>query len=148
MHSNRCTRETCAQRLSLRAPDHPAAGSNTPNSASIARLPDRSHHSPQCACDVRSQRPVRRGVTFGIARLTAPKTACRRARHFESVENVSQGQHCTTVMILPKVHLRKPCYDFYFLQIAGLAPLLDKTAAALSRSHRCRSKELNARFSR
>ena len=26
-------------------------------------------------------------------------------------------------MILPKVHLRKPCYDFYFLQIAGLASL-------------------------
>lgn len=31
-------------------------------------------------------------------------------------------------MILPKVHLRKPCYDFYFLQIAGLAPLLDTAA--------------------
>ena len=22
---------------------------------------------------------------------------------------------CVTVMILPQVHLRKPCYDFYFL---------------------------------
>jgi hypothetical protein len=22
---------------------------------------------------------------------------------------------CSTIMILPQVHLRKPCYDFYFL---------------------------------
>jgi hypothetical protein len=28
-----------------------------------------------------------------------------------------QPQHplCFTIMILPQVHLRKPCYDFYFL---------------------------------
>lgn len=25
------------------------------------------------------------------------------------------GMKCVTVMILPQVHLRKPCYDFYFL---------------------------------
>lgn len=26
-----------------------------------------------------------------------------------------RGGCFTTVMILPQVHLRKPCYDFYFL---------------------------------
>jgi hypothetical protein len=25
------------------------------------------------------------------------------------------GTSCGTIMILPQVHLRKPCYDFYFL---------------------------------
>jgi hypothetical protein len=28
-------------------------------------------------------------------------------------------------MILPQVHLRKPCYDFYFLQNTSFAYLLD-----------------------
>ena len=27
----------------------------------------------------------------------------------------ARGQSTTTLMILPQVHLRKPCYDFYFL---------------------------------
>lgn len=35
----------------------------------------------------------------------------RRRRYY--VLNVRA--HISTLMILPQVHLRKPCYDFYFL---------------------------------
>jgi hypothetical protein len=28
---------------------------------------------------------------------------------------VFTGPEAPTIMILPQVHLRKPCYDFYFL---------------------------------
>ena len=30
-------------------------------------------------------------------------------------ERTIESTACVTVMILPQVHLRKPCYDFYFL---------------------------------
>ena len=28
-----------------------------------------------------------------------------------------EGGEAPTIMILPQVHLRKPCYDFYFLEM-------------------------------
>ena len=34
--------------------------------------------------------------------------------HFESSRWISRNSK-KTIMILPQVHLRKPCYDFYFL---------------------------------
>ena len=38
-------------------------------------------------------------------------------------------------MILPQVHLRKPCYDFYFLEIAPF--YADRSIKSNTRSERC-----------
>ena len=40
------------------------------------------------------------------------------------------------IMILPQVHLRKPCYDFYFLQAIEFYRLLGQQASCLPASPR------------
>ena len=37
--------------------------------------------------------------------------------------------HCATAMILTQVHLRKPCYDFYFLEVIKFVSLSTRDAA-------------------
>lgn len=63
----------------------------------------------------------------GDLRLFAPRTAVimrsigrealarNASRVFDVVANRPRGGATLTIMILPQVHLRKPCYDFYFL---------------------------------
>ena len=50
---------------------------------------------------------------------TRPPAALRRARRSNRVRYTRVGgwapEDPHSVMILPQVHLRKPCYDFYFL---------------------------------
>ena len=42
----------------------------------------------------------------------APSQSPRREREWRCLRRASRGY---PLMILPQVHLRKPCYDFYFL---------------------------------
>ena len=52
------------------------------------------------------------GPRFPSHRLPPPK---RSVRGRGSKKRGNIDQKLATVMILPQVHLRKPCYDFYFL---------------------------------
>ena len=54
---------------------------------------------PHRACQTNSRRPWALGAGQACVSLRAGPPGCRDE----------------TVMILPQVHLRKPCYDFYFL---------------------------------
>ena len=44
-------------------------------------------------------------------KLTLPEAA----RALRDLETPGRFLDCISLMILPQVHLRKPCYDFYFL---------------------------------
>ena len=48
-------------------------------------------------------------------RETSPETRQRRASAWCTEDQGKRFPRSLTVMILPQVHLRKPCYDFYFL---------------------------------
>ena len=66
------------------------------------------------ACFMPTRRPA--PETKACASVNRRTTAPRRAR-----EN---GCSTLPIMILPQVHLRKPCYDFYFLQAIEFERLL------------------------
>ena len=44
-----------------------------------------------------------------------PGNPSRRAAHEKTKSWFARGSEWIPVMILPQVHLRKPCYDFSFL---------------------------------
>ena len=74
-----------------------------------------------------SQTHLKRSIHYITTNLSFPK--CLQNMHRRKYEWNKQQQTCTcsfkpatalathspSIMILPQVHLRKPCYDFYFL---------------------------------
>ena len=67
-----------------------------------------------------SRRGRRRDLSRRLAspsdpRETSPETRQRRASAWCTEDQGKRFPRSLTVMILPQVHLRKPCYDFYFL---------------------------------
>ena len=71
-----------------------------------------------------------RGLAGGPTVYRLPDARYRRAprKHIRFTRDCTQAVPVAysqvSVMILPQVHLRKPCYDFYFLQKTSLKPLL------------------------
>ena len=69
----------------------------------------------------RSSRGPRAGETSFRARETGgqrprgPGVGSRKARRVNTDASRASSSRRVSVMILPQVHLRKPCYDFYFL---------------------------------
>jgi hypothetical protein len=56
---------------------------------------------------------VEGGVEMNVGHISSSR-GVERSEHTHSPR--AAGRHaCLLVMILPQVHLRKPCYDFYFL---------------------------------
>ena len=58
------------------------------------------------------------GHRKGLVTLEPPAECCTRAQHQPKVHTIAvHGWHSSQIvrMILPQVHLRKPCYDFSFL---------------------------------
>ena len=56
------------------------------------------------------------GKLFSRLPLKVHKGICGwRVRVEQHVQDAVSRLSCLSVMILPQVHLRKPCYDFYFL---------------------------------
>ena len=62
-------------------------------------------------------RLITTGMKFSGLRRLAPERAPRRSNsvRYSRVGGWAPGGSPHSVMILPQVHLRKPCYDFYFL---------------------------------
>ena len=78
------------------------------------RRPSAPHHP--------SLKPTIVRVTLPQQVAKSPPSEGRQLRLLQSRSSLSTAhQPCTnmcgarSVMILPQVHLRKPCYDFYFL---------------------------------
>jgi hypothetical protein len=83
------------------------------------------HHCQDTRCVAWSQgsRPGRRAASRGL-RAPAPRYPCAAARkggHWTTLARTAHCRRCRVLwisfvrMILPQVHLRKPCYDFSFL---------------------------------
>lgn len=53
--------------------------------------------------------------TIELQRVHRCEWMCKQSVHMFPFENQQQPVFDDSVMILPQVHLRKPCYDFYFL---------------------------------
>ena len=51
-------------------------------------------------------------------------------------------------MILTQVHLRKPCYDFYFLEVIKFVPLPEQAVRRLPVGYRPRSAGLTKPLNR
>ena len=65
-------------------------------------------------CESAGPPPARRSALHGFER---PLGAPRRTHRGKWLSSwlPTRARPGSTVMILPQVHLRKPCYDFYFL---------------------------------
>ena len=83
-------------------------------------------HTPAATAATSGTGPVRRGLPLATAqRRTNTRAGRRDERALDSVPRDSPGPFTgaqgeetgkrSLYMILPQVHLRKPCYDFYFL---------------------------------
>ncbi len=89
----------------------PAGPSQVPrqnqNTKCQANLPARPSPHPPCERETRGS-PPRPGRGIRAAAETPPPGGGLEG------PRVANGS-CNSLMILPQVHLRKPCYDFYFL---------------------------------
>ena len=56
-----------------------------------------------------------RGTAPPRSETAKPRPGGRKATVELRTPSAFQGGEVSSVMILPQVHLRKPCYDFYFL---------------------------------
>ena len=63
---------------------------------------------------------------------TAPRpTDCETRETSRDASATRVGGESHPIMILPQVHLRKPCYDFYFLQAIEFERLLGQRCRRL-----------------
>ena len=64
--------------------------------------------------DVEPQKEDRVPQTIELQRVHRCEWMCKQSVHMPPMR-ASNNPFDNSVMILPQVHLRKPCYDFYFL---------------------------------
>ena len=78
------------------------------------------------------RRPRNRGADWRATPGRTPVANAAASRHFTGACFLSfrfpMNSKRQTIMILPQVHLRKPCYDFYFLQAIEFERLLGARA--------------------
>ena len=65
--------------------------------------------------DVELQKEDRVFRTIGLQRVHRCEWMRKQSVHMPHLGGQQQPVFDDSVMILPQVHLRKPCYDFYFL---------------------------------
>src|SRR5690349_17096259 len=101
---------------------------------SMTRKACNSHYLSHFAAffiDARAKRSIVKSCTFSMILLSLRKAAFKEVNYSYCVLQLSMSitvHNCATIrskqvavelstiqMILPQVHLRKPCYDFYFL---------------------------------
>lgn len=89
-------------------------GARTPGRGLPSPLPRVRGASPRC----RGTRPLEtegEGAGEGVARAEARALALLLCLSLPCVWELQRDRSRHPLMILPQVHLRKPCYDFYFL---------------------------------
>ena len=101
-----------------------ATGSACPPVASPLRV----------ACDCIAALPlVRTRCGSACASARRPRRRCRASP-------ARRRMHWLSAMILTQVHLRKPCYDFYFLEVIKFVSLSTRDAAT---SAECRGRSVS-----